>query len=328
MRKRDKALIDVSIIIVNYYSHEMIRNCVASIVKRTQDLSYEILVVDNGSDPENQKWLRENACTEFRWITSPDNIGFGRANNLGAKEAGGKYLLFLNPDTLLLNNAIKVMRDHLEEHGSVGAVGGALYSEDQKRIPSYCLNFDDPNDECRAARWGSIIGERIAARLKGGKQDSSDPERETEAAYVFGADMMMPKDLFLELRGFDPEFFMYAEEEELSWRIRKRGYRIVYLPQAKIVHLEEGTQKSESGFREQTFRMRMRGKLLFFHKCYGEEGMHMFCRARFQKYARLERLARLRGRKEEASLELRMQQCLKEEYAKYCKEKELIVKNG
>ena len=105
---------DVSIIIVNYNTHKLLRNCLISIIENTKRCSYEIIVVDNASTDNSRE-----IATEFKsvkWIQSEVNLGFGKANNIGSLEASGKYLFFLNSDTILLNDAISIFYDFFEEN--------------------------------------------------------------------------------------------------------------------------------------------------------------------------------------------------------------------
>ena len=313
---------EVSIIIVNYHSAQMIIDCVKSIRAHTAGLQYEILVVDNGSTNEELAMFSQQLGESIRLIPAGENLGFGKANNLGASQASGKYLFLLNPDTILMNNAVKILFDYLEANPKTGIVGGNLYSPDGNPTGSYCLHFDDPAEEIEASKWGSILRKKL--REKSGRNNSRPfassfnySNSPIPVAYIFGADMMLSRGLFEECGGFDPEFFMYAEEEELTWRIHEMGYQVVCVPAAKIIHLEGATQKSGSSFSERQFRMRMNGKLIFYKKCYGAEGMETFYRYRCRLYRRLVRFAQLRGRQADNTQAYRMLNCLQDEYQKY-----------
>ena len=313
---------DVSILIVNYHSTQMIIDCVRSIREHTAGLRYEILVVDNGSTDEEQVLFSQQLGENARLLPAGENLGFGKANNLGASHASGKYLFLLNPDTVLMNNAVKILFDYLETNPETGIAGGNLYSPDEKPTGSFCLRFDDPADEIKASKWGTILKKKL--REKCGTNNSRPfassfnySNSPISVAYVYGADMMLSRALFEECGGFDPEFFMYAEEEELTWRIHEMGYQVVCVPQARIIHLEGATQKSGSSFSERQVRMRMNGKLIFYKKCYGAEGMETFYRYRCCQYRRLVRFAQLRGKTADNTQAYRMLNCLQDEYRKY-----------
>jgi len=104
---------DVSIIIVNYKTFAYTKDAIASVFEKTEDVAYEVIVVDNNSPDGSGKEIQEYFNDKITFIQSPENLGFGRANNLGAKCSNGKYLFFLNPDTILLNNAPKILFDFL-----------------------------------------------------------------------------------------------------------------------------------------------------------------------------------------------------------------------
>ena len=115
---------DVSIIIVNYNTKHLLEDCLSSLYALTQSIDFEVIVVDNASSDDSETYITRK-FPQVKWINSGENIGFGRANNLGAKYADGKYLFLLNSDTLLLNNAIKAFYDYAETHSEeqIGALG-------------------------------------------------------------------------------------------------------------------------------------------------------------------------------------------------------------
>ena len=312
---------DVSIILINYHTLELLIESIRSISEKSTELRYEIIVIDNCSNDNSIERLQSLFGNSIVLIESPENLGFGKGNNLGAKQASGKYLFFLNPDTYLLNNAVKILADYLDYHPKTGAVGGNLYFPDQSPAPSFCKTFDHPEREARNATWRSILKRKVkdkkdapsGARRPQSFNDTGNP---LSVSYVFGADMMVRRDLFEELGGFDPDFFMYAEEEELSWRIKKAGYDIVSVPDAKIVHLEGASTESDGRFNEAQFRMRMNGKLLYYKKCFGEEGLTSFVKARKKQYKRLMTIAKLRGKDVKKTDAYRMNHCLEDEYNK------------
>lgn len=296
---------DVSIIIVNYHSTEMVIDCVHSIFEKTTDISFEIIVVDNASGDGIKENIEQEFGRRVQVILSETNLGFGKANNLGVSHAKGKYLFLLNPDTYLINNAVKILFDYLENHNNVGVVGGNLFTPDLFETPSYCMVFDSPEEEKRKASWKELVSSKLKVKLqrKIGKQNDgaycnefNHTNESLKVAYIFGADMMLSKKVFDGVGGFDPDFFMYAEEEEMSWRITKAGYQIMNVPQAKIIHLEGATVKSANAFSEKQFRMRMNGTIIYYYKCFGIEGVHKFFQYRSLRYERLIKIAKMQGK--------------------------------
>ena len=129
-------MIDVSIIIVNYNTCELTKQCIDSVFEKTSGISFEVIVVDNDSKDDSIKVLSQDSRVNF--IESGANLGFGRANNLGIKHSTGKYVFFLNSDTLLLNNAVKKFWDFATTHSSfaIGALGCQLVDENNQGIGS------------------------------------------------------------------------------------------------------------------------------------------------------------------------------------------------
>lgn len=314
---------DVSIIIVNYHSARMVIDCIHSIQERIQTMDYEVIVVDNASGDDSLHLLRNAFGDRIKLIAAPDNLGFGKANNLGAQQAKGKYLFLLNPDTLLINDAVGVLYRFMEKNPCVGVGGGNLYTADMEPAPSFCSDFDDLSLERKRASWSNLIGTRIQAKLHIGKNKplvgfnhTGNPK---QVAYIFGADMMIPRSLFERIGGFDPDFFMYGEEVELTWRITQLGYKVMNIPQAKIIHLEGATTSDEHRFSERQFRMRMNGSLIYYWKRYGENGATEFFRLRTRRYDRLMKIARIQGKLTENFTPKIMKRLLADEYGSFMK---------
>ncbi|MBQ8619652.1 MAG: glycosyltransferase family 2 protein [Clostridia bacterium] len=316
---------DVSVIIVNYHSAQMVIDCIRSIFEKNVKASYEIIVVDNASGDGSVELLREAFGSRIKVIASDVNLGFGKANNLGAQHAEGDYLFLLNPDTLLVNDAISVLVDYLKENPDVGVAGGNLYAPDMTPTPSLCRRFDDLGSERRNASWLRLIGGKAETKLRARfhirtpMKEFNFTEKAEDVAYVFGADMMIPRHVFDEVGGFDPDFFMYAEEEEMTWRIAQKGYRVVSVPQAKIIHLEGATTNKAHGFSERQFRMRMNGTLTYYKKRFGDEGAAEFFRLRTRRYDRLMKIAKVQGKLTEDFAPAVMKRLLAEEYQAFTK---------
>lgn len=312
---------DVSVIIVNYYCAQMTIDCIRSVFEKTRTASFEVIVVDNASGDGSAELLRQTFGNLIQVVESEENLGFGKANNLGARHASGEYLFLLNPDTILLSDAIGILRDYLRQHPQVGVAGGNLYAPDMTPAPSFCLAFDDLQRERRNAGWAYLIGSKVRTKLgiRGKMKEFNFSDREKQVAYIFGADMMLPKRLFDEVGGFDPAFFMYGEEEELTWRITQRGYRVMSVPQARIIHLEGATTSETHAFSERQFRMRMNGTLTYYQKRFGDAGAAEFFRLRTRRYDRLMRIARAQGKLTEDFAPKMMKRLLKEEYQAFLK---------
>lgn len=318
---------DVSIIIVNYRSAQMVVDCVESVFKQTRGVSYEVIVVDNASGDGSADLLKRLLGDKIRIIVSEENLGFGKANNLGARNASGKYLFLLNPDTIMVNNAVYILWNYMENNLNCGVAGGNLYTPQMTPAPSFCLKFDDLDAERKSSSWRQIIGDKIKQKLHSKcaiqdvmfKNEFNYSGQIQKVAYIFGADMMLPKTLFDGVGGFDPDFFMYAEEEELSWRITQKGYSIMSIPDAQIIHLEGVTVKPQNTFSERQFRMRMDGAMVYYKKRFGMDGVHQFYKIRSKRYDRLSKIAKWQGKLTTDSLPLIQKKCLTEVYEQFIK---------
>ena len=317
---------DVSIIIVNYHSSEMVIDCIHSIREKTEKLSYEIIVVDNASGDGSLDALSQAFGDEITLIAAPENLGFGKANNLGAARAVGKYLFLLNPDTILVNNAVKVLFDYLEANPGVGVAGGNLYAPDMSPAPSFCRTFDDLDGERKRAGWRYLIGRKVRDKLsaRSGKaqpiSEFNHTDMSEKVAYIFGADMMLQKAVFDRVGGFDPDFFMYAEEEELTWRITQLGLDVMCVPQATIIHLEGATVKKPNAFSPRQFKMRMNGTLTYYKKRFGEAGAAEFYRLRSLRYERLMKIAKVQCKLTPGFTPAVQKKCLDEVYQEFLKD--------
>lgn len=220
---------DVSIIIVNYNTKQLLADCLTTVFEKTKDVAYEVIVVDNASIDDSEEYIKER-YPSVKWINSGENLGFGRANNLGAKYATGKYLFLLNSDTLLLNNAIRIFFDYAESHQyeGIGTLGSWLLDKDGKPNNSFGFFPCAKNEICY------LLG-------KYRQPTKEDIATEKEVDYITGADLFIEKRIFEELNGFDKNIFMYYEETDLQYRIAQRGLLRKIIPGPRIIHLEGGS---------------------------------------------------------------------------------------
>lgn len=236
MKSLDSHSYEVSIVIVNYNTLQMTEECIQSVVDKTQDLNYEIIVVDNCSIDGSKEYFEK--VSNIKYIYSTKNLGFGQASNLGVANSSGKNILLLNSDTILINNAIKILSDYLNENIDVGIVGGNLYKQDLRPTLSFEKFFPG------IMYTMNLFTKNLINKILHGKNLTfNHSENAMEVAYVSGADLMISACHYNEIKGFSKEFFMYYEETDLCYRIFKRHLKIVCVPEAKIIHLEGGSQK-------------------------------------------------------------------------------------
>lgn len=230
MGESDIYTIGVSVIFVNYNSTDMLIESIRSVKRHTYHASYELIVVDNASPDNGIHRIREIFQDEVRIIESSKNLGFGGANNLGIQIAKGEYLFFLNPDTLLLNEAIDIFYAYCERHKMkrIGALGTLLLSREQKIINSYGA-FISP---C------SIILKRLGIHKSFPKQSEVFP---IQVDFITGADLFVPRKVIEEIGNFDTNFFMYCEEVDLQQRMAQKSYQRMIINEAKIIHYDGGS---------------------------------------------------------------------------------------
>ena len=273
---------DVSIIFVNYKTKDLTINAINSVIEKTKGIEYEIFVVDNNSQDGSIEAIQEKfngieltphpnlpregkeplpitgrdkeECCPIYIIKNPINAGFGAANNLAIKQAKSKYILCLNTDTLLINNAIQIMFDFMEkkENQNVGACGGILYSQNMKQTMSYCVFPNLLNSN--SFHW---LSGYLFPCLK-----NNIIKNNKEVDVIVGADIFFRESVLEEIGTFDENFFMFCEEVDLCKRIKNNGYNIKIVSDAKIIHLEG---KSSKNFWSNT-KMRVKSKYIYAHK--------------------------------------------------------------
>lgn len=232
---------NVSVIYVNYNTYDLLINSIQSVIELTTDISYEIIIVDNDSST-NEKIKLQQYCTNnnIRLIESSSNLGFGKANNLAASQAKGEYLFFLNPDTYLINNAIKKLF-LFAKNNNILTCGGNLYSKDLKPIHSYWMTM--PSAYAELSSLFCDIPLKIKYKKSHEHNLTNKPQK---VDYITGADLMIQHELFENIGGFDSDYFMYFEETDLQYRIKNLGHKIYNLPTAQIVHLESQSLNSRT----------------------------------------------------------------------------------
>lgn len=249
---------DISIVIVNYNSGMMIIDAIQSVVATAVGLKYEIIVVDNNSSDGSPEEVKKTLGKSVSVVEIGRNAGFAAANNAGLEKASGKYILFLNPDTMVLDGALQTMLRYMETHPDVGACGGNLYDRDMQPQFSYWTLLPGVRMELNG-----LFSDWFLHRRHKGSHEHNYTDRPKEVAYIMGADLMVRREVLEQVGKMDEEFFLFYEETELCYRIRKAGYRIVNVPEARIIHLEGKTIDTMGIRREQM----MRSRAIYLRKC-------------------------------------------------------------
>lgn len=228
----------VSIIIVNYNTLHITKDCIASIFNYTKDIDFEIVLVDNASTDGSKQFFENRSSITY--IYSNENLGFGKANNLGAEIAKGEFLFMLNSDTVLMENSIEKLYSFFirYEHQLNLGVLGCLMLDENKNINGYGNVF--PN--IKSFNRENIRTLPGLGRLFKISEIFYDIDKEFfPIDYVLGADMFLRKSLFCKVSGFDPKYFMYFEESDLQLRIARLNFKNYIYTGTKIFHFEGGS---------------------------------------------------------------------------------------
>ncbi len=226
--------IDVSAIIVTYNSEQVIKACLDSIFRETTRHSFEILISDNGSTDQTVKIVHEQP--KINLIENNANLGFAKANNLALKQATGKYILFLNPDTEVKNGAIDILLDKMETDQNIHMATGAIFYPDGRR---------QPNIKRHPTRISELLIALKLTRLP--RQFKSmekylardfDYTKPSTVEQIMGACMLARRDDLAKLGGFDEDYFIWFEDIELCLAYAKRDWPIMYYPDATFLHHE------------------------------------------------------------------------------------------
>ncbi|MFH1526678.1 MAG: glycosyltransferase family 2 protein [Bacteroidota bacterium] len=231
---------DLSIIIPTYNIAEVLDDCLNSIIKYSQDLSYEIIVVDNASSDNIDEIIAK--YKDIKFIKNKKNLGFGKASNQGFRIAKGTYILFLNSDTRIHDNCFKKLIDKLEQDKTIGFIGPKMTNRDgsfqaacRRTIPTPFAAF------CRMFGLSKMFPNNPLFNQYSLGNISIDKEMEIEA--ISGACLMSRKDILDKIGGFDEQYFIYGEDLDMCLQITKLGYKGYYYPKAEILHFHKATTK-------------------------------------------------------------------------------------
>ena len=235
---------EVSILVVNWNSAGHVRKCLQSVFQQTRALRLEIVVVDSGSyDGCGEMLSREFPAVKF--IQSRENVGFARANNLGAGAARAARLLLLNPDTELKEDSIGLMVRRLETLPGAGALGCRLVNGDGSLQTSCVQAFPTV--------WNQLLDcEFLRRRFPGWSLWGTAPLHGTQPAraeVVSGACILVKREVFEQIGGFSECYFMYGEDLDLCFKIKQAGHGVYHTPETAIIHYGGGsTRQSASDF--------------------------------------------------------------------------------
>lgn len=245
---------ELSIIIVNYNTRKITQECIKSVVKNTNGIDYEIIVIDNASKDGSVKTL-ENLSLKIpnlKLIKNRQNLGFGKGNNQGMKIAKGKFVLLLNTDTIVHDNALSEMVSWMGENEKVGVATCALKNKDGSlqgtggyfptlfRVFAWMFFLEDiPLLDILIKPFHPIHGQSPFYKGTGLFQKAHRQDWLTAAFF------MIRREVVETVGGFDKDYFMYTEEVDYCWRIKSAGWDVWYQPTLSITHLGGASSTQE-----------------------------------------------------------------------------------
>ncbi|MBK7256575.1 MAG: glycosyltransferase [Ignavibacteriae bacterium] len=234
---------DLSVIIVNYNVRQFLENALTSIGRALEGLTGEIIVVDNASDDGSAAMVRAK-FPAVRLIESAENLGFARANNLALREARGRHLLLINPDTIVQEDTCRVMVDFLDAHPEVGLAGCKILNPDgsfqlpcRRSFPTPWVAFTKTVGLSSLFPRSRMFGRYNLTYL--------DPDASYEVDAVSGSFMMLRREVYEKIGGLDEAFFMYGEDLDWCYRVKQAGWSVSYVHTTRIIHFKgESTRRS------------------------------------------------------------------------------------
>lgn len=234
-------------IIVNYNVKHLVYQCVRSLLRGTWAHQVEVIVVDNASTDGSEAFLREafasDTYRQVRLLFSSENLGFGRANNWALEQAQGKYVLFINPDTIVTEHTLQACYTFAEAHPNLGALGVYMMHDDGRYAPESKRGVPTPL-RCLYKMLGLVTLYPESKRVSQYYMGHLSKDKPAKIEIVSGAYMWLRRDALQAVGGFDEAFFMYGEDIDLSYCMLKSGRQNYYLPTPILHYKGESTVKT------------------------------------------------------------------------------------
>ena len=268
-------MLDLTIIIVNYNVRHFLEQCLISVKKALEGIPAEIIVVDNNSVDGSQQMLRDKFADDIIFIENKDNTGFSKANNQGIEIANGRYVLLLNPDTIVEESTFRKCLDYMDTHKDVGALGVRMIDGQGHFLPESKRSLPTP--------WVSFykifgLSSLFPKNKKFGKYHLTylDSHETHEVEILSGAYMWLRKDVLDKIGHLDETFFMYGEDIDLSYRVIQAGYKNVYFADTQIIHYKgESTKKGSLNY----VKVFYQAMIIFARKHFGGNSKRLFIAA-------------------------------------------------
>ncbi|MEO6176625.1 MAG: glycosyltransferase family 2 protein [Flavobacterium circumlabens] len=249
----------LSVIILNYNVRYFLEQCVLSVQEAISTIDAEIIVIDNNSSDDSCLMMQER-FPDVKLIQNKKNFGFPKGNNIGVKEAQGKYICILNPDTVVAEDTFSKILAFAEKQTNLGIIGcklidgtGEFLPESKRGIPTPWVAFTKIFGLYKVFPKWKLFNQYYAQHIS---------ENETgKVAILVGAFMLMERNLYLELDGFDEDCFMYADDIDLSYRALLKGKHNYYFPETTVLHY-----KGESTVKDEKYMKRFQEAMTFFYQ--------------------------------------------------------------
>ena len=232
---------DLSIIIISYNTKEMTLACLKSIFQQTSGVSFEVIVLDNDSKDNSAEAIAAD-FPQVKLLAHKENLGFAGGNNLAAKEAAGEYILLINPDTVVLDGAIQKLVRFAKDNSTASVWGGRTLFADKTLNPASCWRKPTLWEIfCRSFMLSTLFPN--SSIFNTGSYGGWDRSTVRQVDVVSGCFFLLKRELWENLNGFLPEFFMYGEEVDLCLRAHKLGAKPMVTPEATIIHYGGASEK-------------------------------------------------------------------------------------
>ncbi|MFH1019550.1 MAG: glycosyltransferase family 2 protein [Pseudomonadota bacterium] len=248
--------IDLSIIIVNYNTADFLTACLRSVLAQT-DAFCEVRVVDNASADHSVAMVRDQ-FPQVRLLASPENLGFAKANNLAAREATGRFIYYLNPDTEVRPGCLGAMLRFMEANPSIGMAGTRLLYPDG--TPQGSVEESYPGQRHATGELTGLPG-RIA--------------------WLLGASLIARREVVTQVGGFSEDFFLYGEDIDLGLKVRQAGWELGFIPEAEVIHWEGKSERHTLPI--EVVRKKLAAEALFYRRCYTPDTIGRICRANIRQ---------------------------------------------
>lgn len=226
-------IMDLSIVIVNWNTGDLLLECIRSVKETVKNQDYEIFVVDNASTDSSLESV-ERQHTDLILLKNQKNLGFAKGNNQALPLCHGRFVLLLNPDTVLIKDAVDRMCEYLDIHASTGAIGPKLLNEDGSHQPSTAGSFPTLSVIINEAFGLMKLFPKFSSTR--GLYIRSGETKSIEVDWVSGACLMTRAEIIKKVGMLNEGFHLYYEDQEWCYRMKRSGYKIIFYPQAKVLH--------------------------------------------------------------------------------------------